>query len=137
MRSSLYLESLPYDRRFSISNKKKETIGAASARFSLLAHSSPDLSIPNHVLLQHFWLGLSKESALQLDIAVGGSFTHKTMVEGEALVDHNLENTPLQEPLSVEPEPSHEEVSSTEAELLTPLERPSHEPKDPEGGFQP
>jgi hypothetical protein len=45
------------------------------------------LSIPNHVLLQHFWLGLSKESALQLDIIAGGSFTHKTMNEGGALLD--------------------------------------------------
>jgi hypothetical protein len=39
------------------------------------------------------------ESALQLDIATGGSFTHKTTVEGEALLDRILENTPLLEPL--------------------------------------
>jgi hypothetical protein len=57
------------------------------------------LSIPNHVLLQHFWLGLSKESALQLDIAIGGSFTHKTTAEGEALLDCILENTAPLEPL--------------------------------------
>jgi hypothetical protein len=44
--------------------KEKETIGAAWDRFSILSRSSLDLSIPSHVLLQHFWLGLSKESAL-------------------------------------------------------------------------
>jgi hypothetical protein len=44
--------------------KEKESIGAAWDRFSILMRSGPDLSIPNHVLLQHFWLGLSKESAL-------------------------------------------------------------------------
>jgi hypothetical protein len=49
------------------------------------------------------------ESALQLDIATGGSFTHKTTVEGEALLDRILENTPLLEPLWVEPELNHEE----------------------------
>jgi hypothetical protein len=37
----------------------KETIGAAWARFSQLTHAGLDLSIPDHVLLQHFWLGLS------------------------------------------------------------------------------
>jgi hypothetical protein len=41
-------------------------------------------------LLQHFWLGLSKESAIGLDIVVGGSFTHKTTAEGEALLDRIL-----------------------------------------------
>ena len=68
------------------------------------------------MLLQHFWLGLSKESALQLDITIEGSFTHKTTEEGEALLDRILENTPSLEPLRVEPMLSHEEVSSAEAE---------------------
>ena len=67
------------------------------------------------MLLQHFWLGLSKEFAQQLDIATGGLFTHKTTTEGEALLDHILENTPPLEPLWVEPMSSHEQVSSTKA----------------------
>jgi hypothetical protein len=89
------------------------------------------------VLLQHFWLGLSKESALQLDISARGSFTHKTIVKGEALLDHILENTLPLEPLRVEPEPIHEEISLAKAEAITPIERPSPEPKDLEEGFQP
>ena len=44
--------------------KEKETIGAAWDIFSILTRSGPDMSTPNHVLLQHFWLWLSKESAL-------------------------------------------------------------------------
>jgi len=67
------------------------------------------------MLLQNFWLGLSKESTLQLDIAAGGSFTHKTTVEGEAHLDRILENTPPLESLRVEPKPKHEEVSSADA----------------------
>ena len=66
---------------------EKESLGAAWPRFSQLTNAVPDLSIPNHLFLQHFWLGLSKESALQLDISAGGSFTHKTTAEGEALLD--------------------------------------------------
>ena len=59
------------------------------------------------------------------------------MAEGEALLDRILENTPPLEPLHVEPESSHEEVSSAKAEPITSLERPSPEPEDPEEGFQP
>ena len=117
--------------------KEKETIGAAWARFSLLTHFGPDLSIPNHVLLQHFWLGLSKESALQLNIATRGSFTHKATMEGEALLDRILKNTPSQEPLRVEPKPSHEEVSSAKAKPTPPIRTSSLKPKDLEEGFHP
>jgi len=56
-------------------------------------------------------------------------------VEGEALLDPILENTPPLEPLRVEQKPSHEEVSSAKAEP-TPLERPSPEPEDSEEGFR-
>jgi hypothetical protein len=89
------------------------------------------------VLLQHFLLGFRKESILQLDIAAGGSFNHKTIVEGEALLDRILENTPSLEPLRVELESSHEEVSSAKAEPIHPIQRPSPEPETPEEGFQP
>ena len=43
--------------------KEKESIGAAWDKFSILTRSGLDLSIPSHVLLPHFWLGLSKEYA--------------------------------------------------------------------------
>jgi hypothetical protein len=33
---------------------EKKTLGAAWARFSQLTHASPELSIPDHMLLQHF-----------------------------------------------------------------------------------
>jgi hypothetical protein len=58
-------------------------------------------------------------------------------MEGEALLDRILENTPPLEPLYVELEPIHEEVSLAKADLVTPIERPSPEPKDLEEGFQP
>jgi hypothetical protein len=58
-------------------------------------------------------------------------------MEGEALLDRILENTLSLEPLRVEPELIHEEVSSAEAEPITSIERPSPKPKDLEEGFQP
>jgi len=89
------------------------------------------------VLLQHFWLGLSKESAIQLDIVVGGSFNHKTIAKGEDLLDHILKNTPPLEPLCVETESSDEEVSSAKTKLIPPIQRPSPELETPGEGFQP
>jgi glycerophosphoryl diester phosphodiesterase len=93
---------------------EKETLGVAWARFSPLTHTRPDPPIPNHVLLQHFWSGLSTEYALQLDVAVGGSFNHKTTAEGEPLLDRILENTSFIVSLLIE-EPSPEEVPMVES----------------------
>ena len=61
-------------------------------------HACLDLSTPDHVLLQHFWLGLSKESALHLDITAGASFAHKTAAKGESPLDRILEFLFAQKP---------------------------------------
>jgi hypothetical protein len=95
------------------------------------------LSIPDHVLLQHFWLGLSKESTLQLDISAGGSFTHKTTAEGEALLDRILENTSFIETLSAAESSSHEEVplvdyTNPPSDLVEPTTESSPEPETTE-----
>jgi DNA helicase HerA-like ATPase len=89
------------------------------------------------VLLPHFWLGLSKESALQLDIIAKGSFTHKSTDEREALLDQILENTPPLEPIRVEPLLRHEEASSVEAELSLPKEELLPEPENPKEDPEP
>ena len=49
--------------------------------------------ISDHVLLQHFYIGLDTESTLYLDIAAGGSFSHKTPIEGREILDRIIENT--------------------------------------------
>ena len=40
----------------------KESIGVAWARFTLLEKSGPNLSLPEHLLLQHFYAGSSSVS---------------------------------------------------------------------------
>ena len=55
--------------------------------------SVPNLSIPDHVLLQYFYIGLETESALYLDVTARGSFAHKTPSEGRKILDHIIENT--------------------------------------------
>ena len=46
----------------SFKQKEKESLGAAWACFNDLVNSGPDLAIQNHMLLQHFYMGLSGET---------------------------------------------------------------------------
>jgi len=74
--------------------REKESLGAAWARLMDLYSSSPDLAIPEPILLQHFYLGLSEKSAQFLDIASGGGFLHLPISEGRAILETILENSP-------------------------------------------
>jgi hypothetical protein len=69
----------------SLQQINKESISVVWSRFTNLVQSGLTLSIPDHVLLQHFHSGLDKESAFYLDITAGGSFMHKTPLEGKIL----------------------------------------------------
>jgi len=89
------------------------------------------------VLLQHFWLGLNNETALQLDITAGGSFAYKTTSEGMALLDRILENASFTEPLPVVGTSSQGDAPLAESthSLVTHTDspaEPSAEPEDPE-----
>nr|CAE01993.2 OSJNBb0033G08.9 [Oryza sativa Japonica Group] len=126
----------------SFRQNEKESLDAAWARFSLLTQSGPDLSLPDHVLLQHFRYGLDKESTANLDISAGGSFAHKTTKEGRELLDLILENNSFgrseailevevihEDPLHVESEPDSTAKSSFQ--LLEPEEEEIHPPEIP------
>ena len=58
----------------SFKQREKESLGASWARLIDLYSSGPDLAIPEPILLQHFYLGLSEKSAQFLNIAWGGAF---------------------------------------------------------------
>jgi hypothetical protein len=60
---------------------EKEPIGAAWARFSMLLHASPDLSLPDGVILRLFYMGLDIDADLCLDVTAKDRFTHKPMTE--------------------------------------------------------
>jgi len=47
----------------SFKQKEKESLGASWARFNDLITTGPDLSIQDPILLQHFYMGLSGETA--------------------------------------------------------------------------
>jgi len=103
--------------------KEKETLGAAWARFMSPTNSGATHSLLVNILLEHFYLGHNKEATLHLDTASGGSFSHKTINEGQAILEKILENTPYtiifdefpKEEKEVEPspEPQQEEEPTT------------------------
>ena len=108
-----------------------ETLGAAWARFTNLINAGPNLSLPDHVLLHHFHLALSKDATLQLDLSLGGSFTCNTISERKAILEKILENTPYTSiydefPKVVESAPDQqEEAPTTEFEIPS---NPNHNP---------
>ena len=83
--------------------------------------SGPNLSIPDHVLLQHFYIRLDTESAFYLDVTSGGSFAHKTPSEGRKILDHITENTSF----VANSEPSKEECTSSHEDILAAKSNPS------------
>ena len=99
-------------------HNEMESIGVVWVRFTLLVQSGPDLSLPEYMLLQHFYTGLDKESAYHLNITSGGSFVHFNPTEGREILDKILNRTSfvcVPEPPSAEPEVRHEEVPGIES----------------------
>ena len=97
----------------------KESIGVAWARFTLLVKSGPDLSLPEHLLLQHFYAGLDKESAHHLGLTSRGSFAHLTPTESRKVLGKILDRTSfvcIHEPVPTEPEMRQAEPSEIESE---------------------
>ena len=72
---------------------EKESIGAAWAKFLLLLKSGHILSLPDYVLLEHFYSRLNMDSASYLDMTAGRSFAHKTLAEGMEILEIISENT--------------------------------------------
>ena len=117
---------------------ERESIGAAWARFSMLIHAGLDLSLPESMLLHLFCLGLDIEAALYLDMTIGGSFTHKTMMEQKKILSHILEKhaSSIVEPKALQKKgmSSFEEPSLAESKLVLSLDstvEPSPEPRTP------
>ena len=75
------------------------------------------------MLLQHFYIGLDMESTLYLDVATGGSFSHKTLLEGREILDRITENTSFVANAGSSQEEhtsSHEDILAAESDLSPP-----------------
>ena len=119
---SLRIEVLSFKQR------EKDSLGAAWARFNDLVNSGPDLAIQDHMLLQHFYMGLSGETAQLLDTTSGDDFLHCSASEGRNILRKIQENTAYTSVHDDSPEdvvektPKEEPVIVEREPLTTPLE---------------
>ena len=65
--------------------------------FNTLINTGPDLAIQDPILLQHFYMGLNRETSKFLDVASGGSFLDVSANSGRSILNKDLENTPSPE----------------------------------------
>ena len=101
----------------SFKQKEKESLGTSWERFKNLINTGPDFAIQDPILIQHFYMGLNKETLKFLDIASGGLFLHVNANLGRSILDKILENTPF--PEEVEKELPKEESQIAEPKFLS------------------
>ena len=73
---------------------EEESLGTSWDRFNELIITGPDLAIQDPVLLQHFYMGLSKDSMESLDVVSRGAFLHLSTSEARAMLDRISGKTP-------------------------------------------
>jgi hypothetical protein len=66
---------------------EEESLGTSWYHFNELIITGPDLAIQDPILLQYFYMGLSKDSMEFLDIASRGAFLHLSTSEAMAMLD--------------------------------------------------
>ena len=66
---------------------EEESLGKSWDRFNDLINFGPDLAIPDPMLLQHFYEGLSNDSRQSLDITSRGSFLCLSDIEARSKLD--------------------------------------------------
>jgi hypothetical protein len=77
-----------------------ESMSSSWEHFEFLCKSGPHLSLQDHILLQHFYIGLNKKSRAYLNTSSHGSFVHLTSSGSRTTLDNILVNTndgPLEE----------------------------------------
>jgi hypothetical protein len=72
---------------------EEESLGTSWDHFNELIITSPDLAIPNPILLQDFYMGLSKDSRESLDLASRGAFLHLSANEARSMLNKISEKT--------------------------------------------
>ena len=100
---------------------EEESLDTSRERINSLIITGPDLAIQDPILHQHFYMGLSKDSAQSLDIASRGAFLCLSISEERTILDKIIRNTPC---TSIHDELAKEKESSPAQEkevLITKL----------------
>ena len=73
---------------------EEESLGTSCECINSLITTGPDLAISDPMLLQHFYMGLSKDSMQSLDQASRGAFLHLSAREARSMLDRISGKTP-------------------------------------------
>ena len=73
---------------------EEESLGILWDHFNELIITGPDLAIQYPILLQHFYMGLSKDCMESLDAASRGDFLHLSTSEARATLNRISGKTP-------------------------------------------
>jgi hypothetical protein len=73
---------------------EEESLGTSWDQFNELIITVPDLAIPNPILLQDFYMGLSMDSRESLDLASREAFLHLSTSEARSMLNKISEKTP-------------------------------------------
>jgi transcriptional regulator of NAD metabolism len=96
----------------SFKQQKKESLGKAWEHFNTILDSSPNLALPDPILLQQFFMGLNRKTTKHLNTAVGGSFMHIVAEQGRNILMKILDDLPKEREKLLE-----EELQITEPEF--------------------
>ena len=90
----------------------------SSERFNDLITTGPDLAISDPMLLQHFYMGLSKDSMQTLVQASRGALVHLSVSEARSMLDRISGKTPCTSIHNELPEEEKESSPDQEEEVL-------------------
>ena len=96
----------------------------AWARFNDLIITSPDLAIQDPILLQHFYMGLSKDSMESLNAASRGAFLHLSASEARSILDRISGKIPYTSIHNEFPEKEKKSSPDQEEEVLIAKSQP-------------
>jgi hypothetical protein len=74
--------------------EKNDSICKTWECFENILDSGPNLSLPESVLLQHFFTGLNKKTRKHLNTTVGGSFMHITAKQAKDILTKIVNDLP-------------------------------------------
>ena len=103
---------------------EEESLGTSWDHFNELIITGPDLVIQDPVLLQHFYMGLSKDSRKFLDAASRGAFLHLSTSEARAILDRISGKTPCTSIHNELPEKEKKSSPDQEEEVLIAKSQP-------------
>jgi hypothetical protein len=102
----------------------EESLGAAWARFMLMANFGPPHSIPEEMLMQHLVGGLNPESTQFMNVAFEGSIMYKIVAEVRTILEKVLDSTQYTGVFDDPPKPIDQPKEKQQVHILSAASSP-------------